>query len=63
MVSIRNLVGCRWGLAIVQAVVAGFLASADFGDGPATALSAEEAWRHVTVIYHSDCKGKIEPCG
>ncbi len=63
MLSMHNLVGSRWGLGLVLAILAGFLASADFGRGPVAARSAEEAWRHVTIVYHSDCKGKIEPCG
>ena len=63
MLSKRTLVGGRWGLGIILTILAGFLASADFGRGPVAARSAEEAWRHLTLIYHSDCKGKIEPCG
>jgi hypothetical protein len=24
---------------------------------------ADESWKAVTLVYHSDVKGKIEPCG
>lgn len=30
---------------------------------PALAQSADEAWAPVTIVYTSDIKGHIEPCG
>jgi hypothetical protein len=28
-----------------------------------TALAEDGNWRQVTFIFHTDVKGKIEPCG
>jgi hypothetical protein len=30
---------------------------------PALAQSSDEAWAPVTIVYTSDVKGHIEPCG
>ncbi len=49
------------GLAALLSVL--MLAALDFGRGAGPARSAEETWTQVTLIYHSDGKGKIEPCG
>lgn len=28
-----------------------------------SALAEESAWKGVTLVYQTDVKGKIEPCG
>ncbi len=30
---------------------------------PARAEAGENSWKGVTILYTSDIKGKIEPCG
>ncbi len=39
------------------------LATLDIGGGTEVAHSADAGWSQVTLLYHSDCRGKIEPCG
>ncbi len=48
-------------LTILLSLVLLLLAAVDKGRGPAT--SAAEEWRNVTIVYTSDIKGKIDPCG
>jgi hypothetical protein len=43
-------------------VAAGALA-AGTGAAPAPAPKSQQNWKNVTVLYLSDVKGKIEPCG
>jgi hypothetical protein len=47
-------------LAIVAA--AAVLGTAAAGYSLRSALAAE-SWQGVTIVYQSDVKGKIEPCG
>jgi hypothetical protein len=49
-------------LAVLLSLVLLLLAAVDKGRGPATSSAAEE-WRNVTIVYTSDIKGKIDPCG
>ena len=30
---------------------------------PSLAQGADETWKPLTIVYTSDIKGKIEPCG
>jgi 2',3'-cyclic-nucleotide 2'-phosphodiesterase (5'-nucleotidase family) len=48
-------------LALFLAVL-GFAALAPTAR-PSLAQGADESWVPLTVIYTSDIKGKIEPCG
>jgi hypothetical protein len=48
-------------LAALLSLVLLLLASVDQGRGPSS--SAAEEWRNVTILYTSDIKGKIDPCG
>ena len=52
-----SLLSCAALLSLVLLL----LAAVDLGSGPAP--SAAEEWRNVTVVYTSDVKGKIDPCG
>jgi hypothetical protein len=63
MLSFRNLARSTGATATILAILVTLIATSDFGKGPAAVHSAETDVDHLTVIYHSDCKGKIEPCG
>lgn len=52
----------RWTfLAVLVVALVGGVAGADESADPGRA--AEEGWAPVTVLYMTDVKGKIEPCG
>jgi hypothetical protein len=53
--------GTLWILFLV--LVAFAIGFGDRAVGVRRAVSAEESWTKVALIYSSDCKGKIEPCG
>jgi len=45
---------------LTAALVLGAVAA---GGSLRSALAANENWKGVTLIYQTDVKGKIEPCG
>jgi hypothetical protein len=47
---------------LVFAVAAGLAALPGGGAGPARA-DETGTWQDLVLLYHSDVKGKIEPCG
>jgi hypothetical protein len=49
-------------LALLGLVIL-LLTNLDYRERPQVAQSAADQWKQVTLIYHSDGKGKIEPCG
>jgi hypothetical protein len=63
MLSLSNLTKNKGVWAAILALLIALLATSDFGRGPAAVRSAETKWDRLTILYHSDCKGKIEPCG
>ncbi|MBK6735022.1 MAG: hypothetical protein IPG61_13245 [bacterium] len=54
-------------LATAGALAAGALAAGPFAAGTRAATPAgpepKHDWKEVTLLYLSDVKGKIEPCG
>jgi 2',3'-cyclic-nucleotide 2'-phosphodiesterase (5'-nucleotidase family) len=32
-------------------------------DGKAQAQEQDGSWKNLSILYTTDCKGKIEPCG
>jgi hypothetical protein len=46
-------------LLVALLVLAGWLRPG----GPAPAHAEGEEWSKVTILYHADVKGHIEPCG
>lgn len=63
MLHFNNLKKSSWGSGLFLAVLIGLVAGIDLGRGPGAVRSAEAEVDHLTILYHSDCKGKIEPCG
>lgn len=53
----------RRGLAALATLGLVCVALALSGSHPAAVRGQEEEWVPMTLIYHSDVKGKIEPCG
>jgi hypothetical protein len=58
---VRNVSASLLSFAALLSLVMLLLATVDLGSGPAP--GAAEEWRNVTVVYTSDVKGKIDPCG
>jgi len=54
-------VGGVGALAVLLALVVAF--SADLLAGPRAARAQDAGWQPVTVLYTSDVKGHIDPCG
>ncbi len=55
----RWLFAGRLAVALLVLGVIGVAGSAR----PSLAQGADETWKPLTIIYGSDIKGKIEPCG
>ncbi len=47
-------------VTLTAALVLGAVATCG---SPRSALAANENWKGVTLIYQTDVKGKIDPCG
>lgn len=47
-----------WLALLVAAVLAGWSSNTLGLAGP-----SQDDWRPITILYHSDVGGKIEPCG
>jgi hypothetical protein len=58
----RGAIGKLASLALLL-LLALLLTVLDLGLGAGGALGDEEQWTEVTLVYESDIKGKIEPCG
>ena len=59
MLTVRH--AGRSGLLLAAALL--LLAGWALTGGAPEALGEEDGWAKVTLLYHADCKGKIEPCG
>ena len=53
----------RWVLWLAVLLIAFAASALEWGAGAKQAASAEEHWTKVALLYSSDCKGKLEPCG
>jgi len=60
---LRNRVWGRTLLLALMGLVILLLTNLDFRERIRLAQSGADQWKQITLIYHSDCKGKIEPCG
>jgi hypothetical protein len=52
----------HWVFWLALLLVAVWVGALDWSAGPWRAVHADE-WTKVTLLYSSDVKGKIEPCG
>ncbi|HPF69078.1 MAG TPA: hypothetical protein PLQ13_00290 [Candidatus Krumholzibacteria bacterium] len=51
------------GIITGLAAVAALCAVATFTSHSARAEDDKAGWKDITLVYHSDVKGKIDPCG
>jgi hypothetical protein len=49
--------------ALLAVLTTGAAAAVAAGQGADPGRAAEESWAPVTLLYMTDVKGKIEPCG
>ncbi len=65
MMMLKQMGKIRLGLACLLALllIATIPGMMPTGGAPGQASAAEDDYRQVVVVYASDCKGKIEPCG
>jgi hypothetical protein len=53
----------RAGAAILALVLLAALAAGTAGAPAPVRAEGDDTWVPVSLLYHSDVKGKIEPCG
>ena len=57
----RGMHGFRGRIACLLSLAAALVLT--LGIGGRDLARAEAEWNQVVLIYQSDCKGKIDPCG
>ena len=62
MIRLKNLSGWgRWSALLL--IVTVVLVALSQVPGPGKSWAKDGNWKNVTLIYTTDIKGKIEPCG